>query len=150
VTKPNNGWAGKPGVPLNPERERHHWILTPDGEDAVYLWRPAGECERGRWPSAWVHDVDDWDPREGIYLGPCLTPDEATALQAENARLRKVLQQTVMLFEEILDALNADPAETKLVLRKNGVEVKTVTAADCFESARAELEQTIPQAQAAP
>ena len=64
---------------------------------------------------------------------------ERDALQAENARLREVLGQTVTLFKEILDALNADPAETKLVLRKEGVEVKTITAADCFESARALL-----------
>jgi hypothetical protein len=48
----------------------------------VYLWRPAGECERGRWPSEWIHDVDDWEPREGIYLGPCLTLAEVDALRA--------------------------------------------------------------------
>jgi hypothetical protein len=82
----NNGWNG---VPLNPEEERHHWILTSDGEYAVYLWRPAGECERGRWPSAWVYDVDDWDPREGTYLGPCLTPAEVDARVKEAVDLGK-------------------------------------------------------------
>jgi hypothetical protein len=114
----NNVWPSKPGVPLNPEREGHHWILTPDGEDAVYLWRPAGECERGRWSSAWVHDVDDWDPREGIYLGPCLAPAEVEALQAdlgaqfERAKLSEVLHnQHVTKLEienaRLREALNA-------------------------------------------
>jgi hypothetical protein len=82
----NNTWPGKPGVPLNPEEERHHWILTPDGEIAVYLWRPAGECEHGRWPSEWVYDVDEWDPRDGTYLGPALTPAEVEARIKEARR----------------------------------------------------------------
>jgi hypothetical protein len=110
MTNHPNGWPSKPGMPVNPEREGHHWILTPDGEDAVYLWRPAGECERGRWPSAWVHDVDDWEPREGIYLGPCLTPAEVEALQAdlgaqfERAKLSEVLHNQHVTKLEIENA----------------------------------------------
>jgi hypothetical protein len=73
-------------------------------------------------------------------LGVCTQIDNVLAGQkADNARLREVLGQTVTLFEEILDALNADPAGTKLILRKGGREVKTITATECFENARALL-----------
>jgi len=102
----NNGWADQPGVPLNPEEERHHSILTPDGEIAVYLWRPAGECERGRWPSAWIHDDDDWDPREGTYLGPVLTPAEVDAriAAAHKEWLAELNHDTDALMEAARDS----------------------------------------------
>jgi hypothetical protein len=61
---------------------------------------------------------------------------ERDALRADNARLREVLGQTVTLLKEILDAIGAEPAETMLVLRKEGVEVGRITAAECFENAR--------------
>jgi len=51
-------------------------------------------------------------------------------------KLREVLRHTVMLFEEILEAIDADPVETMLVLRKNGVEVERITASQCFNKAR--------------
>ena len=83
MTDTTNGWPGKPGMPRDPEQDGWHWLRTPDGELVPYNWRPEGECERGRWASAWIYDrEDDWPPVECTYLGPCLTPDEATALQA--------------------------------------------------------------------
>ena len=76
----NNGWPGKPGVPLNQERDGWHWLKTPDENDVPYEWRGSGECERGRWPAYWVPvDADDWQPAECTYLGPCLTPAEVEA-----------------------------------------------------------------------
>lgn len=82
----------RPGVPLNPERDGWHWLLTPDGEDAVYFWRVAGECERGRWPDQWLHSADEWNPTDCTYLGPCLTPADLTAaVQAERERWREAL-----------------------------------------------------------
>ena len=87
-----NGWPDKPGVPLNPEKDEWHWFKTPDGELVPYNWRPAGECERGRWASEWIYDKeDDWNPKDCTYLGPCLTPDEATALQARVAALERLV-----------------------------------------------------------
>ena len=87
-----NGWRGKPGVPLNPEKDEFHWLRTPDGELVPYNWRPEGECERGRWAFGWVYDMDDdWPPVECTYLGPCLTPDQATALQARVVELEGAL-----------------------------------------------------------
>lgn len=61
---------------------------------------------------------------------------ENETLQYEIEKLREVLKHTVMLFEEILEAIDADPVETMLVLRKNGVEVERITASQCFNKAR--------------
>ena len=89
-----NGWPGKPGVPLNPKKEGWHWFKTPDGELVPYNWRPAGECERGRWASGWVYDIDDdWSPEECTYLGPCLTPDEVQNLREGDAVKRLEAEQ---------------------------------------------------------
>ena len=91
MTKTNTR-PGKPGVPLNPEKDGWHWLRTPDGEIVPYNWRPEGECERGRWASEWVYDKDDdWPPEECAYLASCLTPDQASALQARVAELEGAL-----------------------------------------------------------
>ncbi len=93
MTNTTNGWPGKPGVPLNPEKNDFHWLRTPDGELVPYNWRPEGECERGRWASAWIYDrEDDWPPVECTYLGPVLPYNEATALQARVAELEAGLK----------------------------------------------------------
>ena len=93
MTDTNNTRPGKPGVPLNPEKDGWHWLRTPDGEIVPYNWRPEGECERGRWASEWVYDKDDdWPPEECAYLAPCLTPDQASALQTRVAELEGALR----------------------------------------------------------
>lgn len=70
---------GQASVPLNPDRDGWHWVRTPDEQDAPYQWRAAGECERGRWDASWIFAAGEWDPRQGTYLGPCLTPAEVAA-----------------------------------------------------------------------
>lgn len=80
-------WNGRPE---RPDVEGFHWVLTPDGEEAPYLWRPAGECERGHWPDGWVYAANEWNPVACTYLGPCLPPADlsariAAAVQAERA-----------------------------------------------------------------
>jgi hypothetical protein len=136
MTEPNNGWAGKPGVPLNPEQSGWHCIQEP-GEDPEYaFWRiKPFRRDRGCWETKGTEN--DWEPHEisnWRYLGPCLTPDEATALQAKNARL--------------LDALKfyGDVSKYPAPLTGGG----GALWADCGQIARAELGQAIPQAQAAP
>lgn len=85
-----NTWPGKPGVPLNPEKDDWHWVRTPDGELVPYNWVPAFEVDLGIWPAKWVYDLNEhWPPEHGTYLGPCLTPDQATALQARVAELER-------------------------------------------------------------
>ena len=91
----NNGWPGKPGVPLNPERDGWHWVKTGHG---IAPWRWEENSESIMWDYGWETD-------DGIissanfaamepctYLGPCLTSDQATALQARVAELEGVLK----------------------------------------------------------
>ena len=80
-----SGWPNpdKPGYPANPERDGWHWIngmprrwdVWDDGPTWTLngLFYCPGEC---------AHRT---------YLGPCLTPAEADAPKAENARLREAL-----------------------------------------------------------
>jgi hypothetical protein len=65
----NNNWPGKPGVPLNPEKSRWHWVSLLGGEDNEQAIEWLGS-EIG-----W--DDTDWSTEDfGLharYLGPCLT-----------------------------------------------------------------------------
>lgn len=86
----------KPGVPLNPEQDGRHWLFDPENSKS--------------YPEIWVAEMqawavgDAWTPRMvtemGLhYLGPVLTPAEADALRAENARLRDALEETCHALE---------------------------------------------------
>ena len=87
-----NGWPGKPGVPLNPERDGWHWVNGTPREWVVFYdggsWRLAGSDYR---PHEWAHR---------IYQGPCLTPDEATALQARVVELEAGLKDAAASVSE--------------------------------------------------
>ena len=85
-----SGWPDpdKPGVPLNPEQDGRHWLFDPENSKS--------------YPEIWVAEMqawavgDAWTPRMvtemGLhYQGLVLTPPEADALRAENARLREAL-----------------------------------------------------------
>ena len=80
-----NGWAGKPGVPLNPEEPRYHWVKGCDGEDTIVFWR--GHGGDTHYENGDLKELDHWSgypmwiAQEWVYLGPVLTPDEAAALQ---------------------------------------------------------------------
>jgi hypothetical protein len=68
----NNGWAGKPGVPLNPEVDGPHWLKDPDSDrQFVVDWA----ANRG-WRSIFTHDAI---AAHMCYLAPCLTPAEVGA-----------------------------------------------------------------------
>jgi hypothetical protein len=71
----NNGWPGKPGVPMNPERDGWHWIFLLGGKDNAQVIEWLGP-EIG-----W--DETDWTTEDfGLharYLGPALTPAEVDA-----------------------------------------------------------------------
>jgi len=114
----NNGWPGKPGVPLNPERDGWHWLKTPDGLEVPYDWRAAGECERGRWPAYWVPvDHDDWQVAECTYIGPALTPAEVKA-RGDNVR-KDALEKAAKRLEELHKNHNYDP-ESGTLTKKLG------------------------------
>jgi hypothetical protein len=96
----NNGWPGKPGVPLNPEREEWHWLVCPLKHDVFpRFWRAAGEAQNCRWTAKWLYSRNDWNPKECTYLGPCLTPAEVDARVAK-AR-RDTLEEAARRLEEL-------------------------------------------------
>jgi len=79
-----NGWPGKPGVPLNPGLPGAHW-LKGYTEDA---WMYDGDG--GWWGPGYSHKLDAETVAAGYsYLGPCLTPDEATAMQKKGCAGRE-------------------------------------------------------------
>ena len=86
-----NGWPNpdKPGYPVDPETDGWHWLFDPENSKS--------------YPEIWVAEMqawavgDAWTPRMvtemGLhYQGLVLTPAEACALKAENARLREALK----------------------------------------------------------
>ena len=84
---------GKPGVPMHPEKDGWHWLKTGHGL-APWYWV---EDQGAQGCFGWETD-DDISPPDMLarygttYLGPVLTPDEATALQARVAKLEGALK----------------------------------------------------------
>jgi hypothetical protein len=72
----------KPGVPLNPEVDGFHWL-----GNAAFVWA----SRFGNWALNGAGFPPEFFATTA-YLGPCLTPAEADALHAENARLREALE----------------------------------------------------------
>ena len=66
---------------------------------------------------------------------------ERDAARADAARLREALQQTAALFEQIMEAIGADPEETRMNVRRqpSGEAIASISVADCFRNARAAL-----------
>lgn len=82
-----NGWSGKPGVPLNPEKNGLHWVKSAlTGEIYLLKWKAEKFYSCGQ-PQILPHWVDHpmWQVKEMIYLGPCLTPDEVQNLRDDLA-----------------------------------------------------------------
>lgn len=69
----------RPGYPLNPEQDGHHWFRAESGNQFLVYWTWDHIEQTGWWSSIW-----DGRPvpvmLSGItYLGPCLTPAERDA-----------------------------------------------------------------------
>jgi hypothetical protein len=90
-----NGWPGKPGVPLNPEKDGWHWIkpkispkrgiqLIDESASRPMPWNIVSPLSH---KPAWngvmepEHAANAWQ-----YLGPCLTPAEVEARVKEARR----------------------------------------------------------------
>ena len=85
MTDTNNGWPGKPGVPLNPEKDGWHWAsLLGDRHPQIIEWF----SDAMQWDGGWT--TEDFG-QHFRYLGPVLDPDEATALQDRIAELEAAL-----------------------------------------------------------
>ena len=95
----NNGWSGKPGVPMNPEEPRYHWVKGCDGEDTIVFW--CGHGGDTHHENGDLKDLDHWSgypmwiAQDWTYHGPCLTPAEAAVLQARVAELEKALKRWI-------------------------------------------------------
>lgn len=94
MTDTTNGWSGKPGVPMNPERDGWHWVSLLGGECPQIM----------EWFSDAMVWADDWTVEACAlhlrYHGPCLTPDQAAALQARVAELEVALRELIDLTHD--------------------------------------------------
>lgn len=91
----NNGWPGKPGVPLHYSYNGFHWVQRLAGKEKPRVEEWTGSvwwtCPKFGGPE---NDFSEWR-----YLGPCLTPAEVDA-RVQQAR-RKALfeaQQRALLY----------------------------------------------------
>ena len=75
MTDTTNGWPGKPGVPLDPEKDGWHWVsLLGDRHPQIIEWF----SDAMEWDGGWT--TEDFG-QHFHYLGPVLSHDEASALQ---------------------------------------------------------------------
>ena len=110
MTDTNNGWPGKPGVPLNPEKDGWHWVVSFDAEKTIVFWHGENQGNEGYWDGYPLWIAQDW-----TYLGPVLSHDQATALQARAAKLKRLVE---ILMENDPDDMAADAVTVLDVWRK--------------------------------
>jgi hypothetical protein len=96
-----NGWAGKPGVPMNPEQSGWHCVQEP-GEDPEYAFWQRKPFRRhgGCWETKGTEN--DWEPHEisnWRYLRPC-SPDDLSPAEVE-ARVKEVLLEAADLCDQL-------------------------------------------------
>jgi hypothetical protein len=95
----DNGWPGKPGVPMNPERDGWHWFMCPLKHDVFpRFWRAAGEAHNYKWDGKWLNRRNEWSSKYCTYLGPTLTRAEVEA-RVKEAR-RDALEEAARVAEE--------------------------------------------------
>ena len=106
MTDTTNGWPGKPGVPLNPEKDGWHWVKT---EHGLTPWRWKENPESIMWEFGWGAGDGVISPAYFAALGPCtylgpvLSPDEATALQARVAELERLAENANQCLKAALN-----------------------------------------------
>ena len=105
-------------------------------EAADEIERLRAECQRLAGEVSRAHkDALTWMERAAAANA------ERDAARAEAARLREALQQMAALFEQIMEAIGADPEETRMNVRRqpSGEAIASISVADCFRNARAAL-----------
>ena len=95
MTDTNNGWPGKPGVPLHPDQNRWHWV---DGTPCEWIVFCSGGWWRGNIEGGGVGYPHEWTHR--IYQGPCLTPDGTAAQQKRIVELEAALQDAARVLHK--------------------------------------------------
>ena len=114
MTDTNNGWPDRPGVPRDPEKDGWHWLRSSNGELIAAKYFAANENGWPEWPT-WRGGQSPEIARTArfhAYIGPCLTPDEATALQKKGC----ARDQNTTQFCAEAAALQARVAELEGVL----------------------------------
>jgi len=93
----NNGWPGKPGVPMNPERDGWHWVNSTPREwvvdDDAGWWRCGMAGSDYRPPARIAHRM---------YQGPCLTPTEVDASIAKASK--DALEKCILICDAVARA----------------------------------------------
>jgi len=98
-----NGWPGKPGVPLNPEKDGWHWQKSfKVGSKLVASFWCASEMV---WQDGPMTYVTVGIAAQHHYLGPCLTPDEATELQARAVKWAGIVGTLMAERNQLIGAL---------------------------------------------
>lgn len=111
-------FPGRPGVPLNPERDGWHWVsLLGSDHPQIMEWFSDAMV----WAEGWTVGACALHLR---YLGPCLTPEEAAALQAradrnaaEYARVDDKARLAEFLHKQEIAAKDARIAALEAALR---------------------------------
>lgn len=82
----------RPGVPLNPEKDGWHWIKA-RSDNLKATWREKFPAQWTAGNRHWIHGTyaPEYAAENWLYLGPVLTPDEATALQKRVTELEEAL-----------------------------------------------------------
>ena len=98
----NNGWLGKPGVPLNPERDGWHWVKA-RSDNLKPTWREKFPAQWTAGNRHWIHGTyaPEYAAENWIYLGSCLPPDEAEGLRARVAELEGALITAQNMLSEM-------------------------------------------------
>jgi hypothetical protein len=124
----NNGWPGKPGVPLNPEQDSEGHVWRVDGVTGIYKWVAENqwyENQRGIWvmPNDLIADGD-------TYFGRVVTPAEVEA-RVKEAR-RDALEEAAQFVETHTYVTTNSALKHKLVpyaRAKRGLHHATIAAA---------------------
>jgi hypothetical protein len=108
TTPLNNGWAGRPGVPLNPEKRQWHWVCghSPAEKPRPELW--SRNVAGFFWWSSmmWREDAAALHWR---YLRPCFMPDQEAELE-EALRFyadKKSWRHTISLGHPQIDGMTS-------------------------------------------
>jgi hypothetical protein len=99
----NNNWPGKPGVPLNPERDGWHWVQRVDKgfvpSPRIVLWTDDWASGQFSWDAIGYESASERKfGRDFCYIAPVLTPAEVDA-RIKEAR-RDALEEAARVAEE--------------------------------------------------
>ena len=96
MSETDGWWPSKPGVPLNPEKDGVHRLRHQvSGLESDALWSCGG---------TWLDLSGDFSISHAStfydYLGPCLTPNQATELQARVTKLEEMLDSAARVLHK--------------------------------------------------